>query len=324
MKLPRRKILHFAAGVAALTAMPRVATALDYPTRPVRLVVGFPAGTSPDIIARLIAQPLSERIGQQIIIDNRPGAANNIATEIVVKAPADGYTLLLVPVSTSAANVTLYPALNFQFARDIAPVAMIGGVSFVMVVNPSLPTTTVPEFIAYAKANPGKLNMASVGNGTAPHLFGELFKIMTGVDFVHVPYRSSFYPDLLAGRVQFAFVNLAASIGYIRNGKLRALAVATAKRSELLPNLPSVGESVPGYEASAWEGIGAPANTPPEVVTILNKEINAIISDPQNRAHLVDLGMEPVSMTPTDFGRLISTEVEKWSRVIRVAGIKAD
>lgn len=324
MKLPRRKILHFAAGAAALTAMPRVATALDYPTRPVRLVVGFPAGTSPDIIARLIAQPLSERIGQQIIIDNRPGAANNIATEIVVKAPADGYTLLLVPVSTSAANVTLYPTLNFRFARDIAPVAMIGGVSFVMVVNPSLPTTTVPEFIAYAEANPGKLNMASVGNGTAPHLFGELFKIMTGVDFVHVPYRSSFYPDLLAGRVQFAFVNLAASIGYIRNGKLRALAVATAKRSELLPNLPSVGESVPGYEASAWEGIGAPANTPPEVVTILNKEINAIISDPQNRAHLVDLGMEPVSMTPTDFGRLISTEVEKWSRVIRVAGIKAD
>jgi tripartite-type tricarboxylate transporter receptor subunit TctC len=323
MKLPRRKFLRFAAGAAALPAVSHFALAQTYPTRPVRLVVGFPPGGGTDIIARLIGQWLSERLGQQLVIENRPGAGSNIATEGVVRAAADGYTLLLVSAA-HAINATLYDRLNYNFLRDIAPVAGVIRVPNLMEVNPSLPPRSVPEFIAYARANPGKVNYASGGNGTAQHLAGELFKIMTGVDMVHVPYRGDApaLTDLIGGQVQVMFGNMPSSIEHIRAGKLRPLAVTTAARSEALPDLPPVGDFIPGYEASTWQGLGAPGNTPAEIVDKLNKEINAALSDPTIKARLADLGGTVLSGSPADFGRLIADETEKWGKVIRAANIK--
>ena len=323
MKLPRREFLHLAAGAAALPAVSPVVWAQAYPSRPVRWIIGFPPGGAPDLVARPLAQWLSERLGQQFIIENRPGAGSNIAAEAVVRAPPDGYTLLLV-VATNTINATLYDKLNFNFIRDIVPVASIGRTPFVMVVNPSVPAKTVPEFIAYAKANPGKLNMASSGNGTANHVFGELFKGMAGVDLVHVPYRGSFYPDLLAGQVQVIFTPIPGVIGYIRTGQLRALAVTSAARSPTLPDIPTVGEFVPGYEASGWEGIGAPKNTPPGIIDKLNKEVNAVLADAKMKADLANLGDVATPMSPADFGKFVIEEAEKWSKVIRAANIKPE
>jgi tripartite-type tricarboxylate transporter receptor subunit TctC len=285
--------------------------------------VGTPPGTSPDTIARLFGQWLSERLGQPFAIENRPGAGMNVATEIVVRAPADGYTLLLSSL-TNAINAMLYTNLNFNFLRDIAPVAFVGDNAFLMAVTPSLPVKTVPEFIAYAKANPGKVNMASGGNGSAPHIFGELFKEMAGVNLVHVPYRSSFYPDLFAGRVQVAFIALAGSLALAKAGKIRALAVTTGKRSDVLPDLPTIGEFVPGYQASAWLGIGAPKDTPDTVVATLNREINAIVSNADVKNRLAGLGIEPRPITPAELGKFSADETDKWAKVIRSAGIKAD
>ena len=325
MTLPRRQFLHLAAGAAALPAVSRFAWAQTYPSRPVRMIVGFAAGGATDILARLIGQWLSERLGQPFVIENRPGAGSNIATEAVVRAPPDGYTLLLVG-SPNAINATLYDKLNFNFIRDIAPVASIIRGALVMVVHPSVPAKTVPEFIAYAKANPGKINMASGGIGGITHIAGELFKMMAGVDMVHVPYRgvAPALTDLLGGQVQVIFANLAPSIEYIRAGKLRALAVTTATRSEALPDIPTVGEFVPGYEASSWFGVGAPKNTPAEIVDKLNKEINAGLADPKIKARLADLGGTVLGGSPADFGKLIAEETEKWGKVIRAANIKPE
>ena len=320
MKLPRRYFLHLAAGAAALPTLPGIARALDYPTRPVHIIVGFPAGYASDIVARLVGQSLSERLGRQFVVENRPGASSNIGTEIVVRAPPDGYTLLEV----TSANAQVYPNLNFNFIRDIAPVAGIGRTLFVMVVNPSVPAKTIPEFIAYAKANPGKINYASPGVGSTLHLMGELFKMMTGVDWVHVPYRASFVPDLLGGQVQAAFTPISQTIRPIREGKLRALAVTTAARLDLLPDTPALGESVTGYEASGWQGIGVPKNTPSEIVERLSKEINAVFADPLAKARLVSLGFEPMPMPPAEFGKFIADETEKWAKVIKFAGIKPE
>jgi tripartite-type tricarboxylate transporter receptor subunit TctC len=321
MKLLRRKFLNLAAGAVALPVLPRAVAALDYPTRPVHLIVGFFAGGLSDIMARLIAQSLSERLGQQVVVDNRPGAGSNLATEIVARAPPDGYTLLLIPV-TATINATLYDNLNFNFIRDIAPVAAISHTAGVMAVNLSLPTRTVPEFIAYAKADPGKINFASPGTGSLPHVAGELFKFMTGVNLVRVPYTSNYFPDLLAGQVQVSFATLPSAIEFVRAGKLRALAVTGQMRSQVLPDVPTVAEFVPGYEADAWNGVGAPASTPPEIVDKLNKEINAAVADPAMQARLAALGSEPLSMTRTEFGRFMVDETEKWSKVIRATGIK--
>ena len=325
MKLPRRQFLHLTAGAAALPAVSHFAWAQTYPTRPVRLVVGFPPGGGTDITARLIGQWLSERLGQQFVIENRPGAGSNIATEGVARAAADGYTLLLVSAA-HAINATLYDRLNYNFLRDIAPVAGIIRVPNVMEVNPSLPPKSVSEFIAYAKANPGKVNYASGGNGTAQHLSGELFKMMTGVVMVHVPYRGDApaLTDLIGGQVQVMFGSIPPSVEHIRAGKLRALAVTTATRSEALPDIPTVSDFVPGYEASAWYGIGAPRNTPAEIVDKLNKEINAALSDPKIKARLADLGGTVLSGSPADFGKLIADETEKWGKVIRAANIKPE
>jgi tripartite-type tricarboxylate transporter receptor subunit TctC len=325
MKLPRRNFLHLAVGAGALPAVSRIAAAQAYPTRPVRWIVGFAAGGGNDITARLMGQWLSERTGQQFIIENRPGAGTNIATEAVVRAPADGYTLLMVG-SFNAINATLYDKLNFNFIRDIAPVAGIMRVPYVMVVNPSLPAKSVPEFIAYAKANPRKLNMASAGTGAGSHIAGELFKMMAGVDMVHVPYRGAgpALTDLLGGQVQVYFATTVASIEYIRTGRLRALTVTTATRSDALPDIPTVGEFVPGYEASTWYGVGIPKNTPVEIVDKLNNEINAGLADPKMQARLADFGGTPLVVSPADFGRLIAEETEKWGNVIRALNIKVD
>jgi len=323
MKLPRRQFLHLAAGAAALPALSRIARAQTYPSRPVRIVVGFPAGGAPDIIARLMGQVLSERLGQQFVIENRPGAASNIGTEIVVRAPPDGYTLLMV-VATNTVNATLYDKLNFNFIRDIAPVASIAGTSYGMLVNQSFPAKTVPEFIAYAKTNPGKINMASAGTGSGPHVVGELFKMMTGVDLTHIPYRGSYWPDLLAGQVQVAFAPMPSSTGYIQAGTLRALAVTSAMRSEALPNIPTVGEFVPEYEALGWYGLGAPKDTPAAIIDKLNHEINAALADPTMKGRLLALGAEPMPMTPADFGKFMSHETAKWAKVIKFAGIKPE
>jgi len=323
MKLPRRRFLHLAVGGAALATVSRIATAQTYPTRPVRIVVGFPAGGAPDIIARLMGQVLSERLGQQFVIENRPGAASNIGTEIVVRAPPDGYTLLMV-VATNTVNATLYDKLNFNFIRDIAPVASIAGTSYGMLVNQSFPAKTVPEFIAYAKTNPGKINMASAGTGSGPHVVGELFKMMTGVDLIHIPYRGSYWPDLLAGQVQVAFAPMPSSTGYIQAGTLRALAVTSAMRSEALPNIPTVGEFVPEYEALGWYGLGAPKDTPAAIIDKLNHEINAALADPTMKGRLLALGAEPMPMTPADFGKFMSHETAKWAKVIKFAGIKPE
>jgi tripartite-type tricarboxylate transporter receptor subunit TctC len=323
MKLVRRQLPHLSIGAVAAFMISRAARAQGYPTRSVRLVVGTPPGTSPDTIARLFGQWLSERLGQPFVIENRSGAGMNVATEMVVWAPADGYTLLLSSL-TNAINATLYTKLNFNFLRDIAPVAFVGDNAFLMAVTPSLPVRTVREFIAYAKANPGKVNMASGGNGSAPHVFGELFKEMAGVNLVHVPYRSSFYPDLFAGRVQVAFIAMAGSLPLVRVGKLRALAVTTRKRSDILPDLPTVGEFVPGYQASAWLGVGAPKNVPAAVIAMLNREVNAIVSKPDVKSRLAGVGIEPRSMTPAEFGKFSADETDKWAKVIRSAGIKVD
>jgi tripartite-type tricarboxylate transporter receptor subunit TctC len=325
MTIPRRQFLHLAAGAAALPAVSRIARAQAYPTRPVRIVVGFPAGGGADIMARLIGQWLSERLGQQFIIDNRPGAGSNIATETVVKAAPEGYTLLVVDASP-AINATLYDKLSFNFVRDIAPIAGIMRVPSAMMVHPVVPPKTVPEFIAYAKANSTKLNMASGGTGVPSHLAGELFKMMTGVDMVHVPYRglAPALTDLLGGQVQVLFGSLTSSIEYVRAGKLRALAVTTTARSEALPDLPTIAEFLPGYEASQWYGIAAPKNTPAEIVDKLNKEINAALADPKIKARFADLGGTALAGSPTDFGKLIAGETEKWGKVIRAANIKPE
>jgi tripartite-type tricarboxylate transporter receptor subunit TctC len=326
MKLPhRRHVLRLAAGAAALPAVSRMAWAEIYPSRPVRMVAPFAAGGGADILARLIGQWLSERLGQPFVIENRPGAAGNIGTEAVVKSLPDGYTMLLAG-SPNTINATLYDKLNFNFIRDIAPVAGIVRFPFVMAVHPSVLAKTVPEFIAHAKANAGKLNMASGGIGATPHVAGELFQMMTGVRMIHVPYRGAgpALTDLLAGQVQVYFANTIASIEYIRAGKLRALAVTTATRSEALPDIPTVGEFVPGYEASGWSGIGAPKGTPAEIVEKLNKEINAGLADRKLNARFADLGGDVLALSPADFGKFIADETEKWAKVIKFAGIKAD
>jgi tripartite-type tricarboxylate transporter receptor subunit TctC len=323
MKLPRREFLQLAAGVAALPTISRIAWGQAYPTRPVRIIVPFPAGQATDSIARLMGQSLSERLGQAFVIENRTGAGGNIGTEAVVHAPPDGYTLLLAGLS-STFNATLYKKLNFDFIRDIAPVASIGGGPYVMVLNSSVPAKTVAEFIVYAKANPGKINMASSGNGSVSHVFGELFKMTTGVDLVHVPYRGGYVPDLLGGQTQMVIGTIASCIELIRAGKLRALAVTTAARSAALPDVPAMDEYVPGYEASQWYGLAAPRNTPADIVGKLNSAINAGLADPKLIPRLADLGVDPLSTTSADFGRLIADETEKWARVIRAANIKAD
>jgi tripartite-type tricarboxylate transporter receptor subunit TctC len=325
MKLPRRKFLHVAAGAAALPALPRVASALDYPTRPVHLLVGFAAGGPLDTSARLIGQWLSERLGQPFVIENRPGAGSNLATEIVVRAPPDGYTLLEASAA-NAWNAALYDNLSFNFIRDIALVAGVRRAAGVMEVNPSVPVRTVPEFIAYAKANPGKINMATGGAGSAPHLYGELFKMMAGVDLVTVNYRGSApaLPDLIAGQVQVMFDVVISSIGHIRAGKLRPLGVTTTARLDVLPDVPPISDFLRGYEASSWDGIGAPANTPLEIVGILNKQVNAALADPTFKARLADLGAEPFAGSPAEFGKFIVDYTEKWGKVIRAAGIKAE
>jgi tripartite-type tricarboxylate transporter receptor subunit TctC len=325
MKLPRRQFLHLAGGAAVLPAVPIVAWAQTYPTRPVRIVVGYAAGGGTDLVARLMGQWLSERLGQQFVIENRTGAATNIGTEAVVRAPADGYTLLLAHTA-NAVNATLYEKLNFNFIRDIAPVAGIMRVPNVMVVNPSLPAKTVRDFIAYAKANPGKINMASGGAGGPDHMSGELFMTMTGVNMVHVPYRglSPALSDLLGGQVQVIFSSIPAAIEYIRADKLRALAVTTATRFEGVPDIPTLGEFVLGYEASHWYGIGAPKNTPVEIVEKLNKEINVGLANPKLKAQLVELGGTMLPGSAADFGKLIEDETEKWAKVVRATGAKAE
>jgi tripartite-type tricarboxylate transporter receptor subunit TctC len=323
MKLLRRQILRLVAGAAAVPGISRIAGAQDYPNKPVRLIVGFPAGNAPDIIARLIGQWLSDQLGQQFIIENRPGAASNIATEAAVSAPADGYTLLLI-VLTNVLNQALYSKLKFDFIRDVSPVAIIANAPFVLIVTPSFPAQTVPELIAHAKANPGKINMASGGNGAATHVFGELFKTMAGVDLVHVPYRSSYMPDLLSGQVQLVFNPIPQSMEYIRSGHVRALGVTTARRLEALPGVPALGEFVPGYEAIGWFGLGAPGKTPVNIVNKLNAATSAAVADPKLNARLVSLGVDPMSMSSAEFGKFVRVDFEKWASVIKSADIKPE
>ena len=326
MKLPhRRHFLHLAAGAAALPAVSRMAWSQTYPTRPVRIIVAVAAGGGNDIVARLIGQFLSERLGQSFIIENRPGAGGNIGAEAVIRAPADGHTLLLV-AGANTINATLYEKLNFNFISDIAPVAGIGSVPNLIVVHPSVPAKTVSELIAYAKANPGKLNMASGGIGTPQHVAGELFKMMTSTNIIHVPYRGAApaLTDLLGGQVQMMFATMPASIEYVRVGRLRPLAVTGGTPSEMLKGVPTVSETVPGFDASAWYGIGAPRSTPTEIVDRLNKEINAALADPKMLAQLSDLGASPIAGSPADFGKLIADETEKWAKVIRAANIKPE
>ena len=324
MKLARRNVLRLAAGAAAFAAAP-LARAQAYPARPVRLIVGFAAGGAPDILARLVAQWLAERLGQSFVVENRTGAGSNIATELVVEAPADGYTLLLASLA-NAVNATLYDKLNYNFLRDTVPVAGISRDPDVLVVTPDFPAATLPAFISFAKANPGKINMASPGVGSSPHMAGELFKFMAGIDMVHVPYRGSapVLTDLLAGQVQVYFAPISVSLGYIKAGKLRALAVTSAKRAQALPDVPTVAEFLPGYEATAFYGISAPKGTPADIVAALNKEINAGLADPKLKARFADLGSVEFAGSPSDFGALLVAETEKWGKVVKFAGIKAD
>jgi tripartite-type tricarboxylate transporter receptor subunit TctC len=324
MKLPRRQFLHLAAG-AAIPAVSRVARAQAYPTRPVRVMVGFAPGQAIDIVTRIIGQRLSDRLGQQFIIENRPGAGGNIATEVVARAPADGYTLLAIG-SNNMINPTLYQNLNYDFIRDIAPVASVYRVPQVMEVNPSFPAKTVPDFIAYAKAHPGEISFASAGNGSVAHVTGELFKMMTGVNMLHVPYRGAppALTDLIAGQVHVMFDNMPSSIEHIRAGRLRPLAVTATTRLEALPDVPPVGDFVPSFETSAWAGIGAPKNTPAEIIDTLNREINAVLAEPAIRTRVADLGGEVLALSPSEYTRRIAEETDKWAKVIKFSGAKAE
>jgi tripartite-type tricarboxylate transporter receptor subunit TctC len=324
MKLPRRRFLRLAMAAAALPAAPRFAGAQAYPTRPVRMVVGFPAGNASDVIARLTAQSLSDRLGQPFVVENRPGASGSVGADAVAKAAPDGYTLLMEVVTGNVINMVVNPDLKYNFARDIAPVATIGIGAYAMVINPSIPARTLPEFMAYAKANPGKINMASAGNATPTHLFGELFMTMAGVEMVHVPYRGSFIPDLLGGQVQVVFGPIVQLVEHVRSGKLRALAVTTKARQAILPEVPAVGEFLPGYEASVWYGVGAPRKTPAEIIDKLNREISAAIVEPKFKARLADLGGTALASSPAAFAKLIADETEKWGKLVRTANIKAD
>jgi len=325
LTVDRRKLFHLIAAAAALPATSRFACAETYPTRPVRIIVGFAAGSANDILARLMAQWLSERLGQQFIVETRPGASGNLAAEAVARARADGYTLLLSG-STDAINATLYDNLNFSFIRDIAPVAGIARAPHLMVVHPSFPASTVGEFIAYAKANPGKITMASAGVGSTSHMSGELFKMMAGIDMLHVPYRGQVpaLTDLIGGRVQVDFATMPPSIGYVRAGTLRALAVTSSTRSQVLPDVPTIAAVLPGYDASTANGLGVPKDTPAEIVHMLNKEINAALADAKVRAHLADLGGTVLPGSPADFGKLLTQEVEKWSKVVKASGAKPE
>ena len=323
MKLPRRHFLGLVAGAAALPFAPHPAWALDYPIRPVRVIVGFPAGIGPDITGRLMSQWLSDHLGQQFVVDNRPGASSNIGTELAAKAAPDGYTLL-VTVSTNAINATFYKNLAFDFVKNLTPVGFIGATPFVMVVPPSFPAKTVPEFIAYAKANPGKINMASQGVGTSPHVAGEMLMMLTDTKLVHVPYRTNLTPDLLSGQVQLYFSPLPQVIQFVRDGRLRALAVTSAKRTDALPDVPALAELVPGYEASGWYGISAPTGTAPEIIDKLNKEMNAGLADPAVKGKLIAIGVVPSPMTPAEFRKFTADEIEKWAKVVKFANIKAD
>ena len=325
MSLARRRFLQLAGAAVAAPAVTRAAWAQSYPARPVRLIIGYTPGGSADLTSRLIAQWLSERLGQSFVVESRPGGGTNIATEAVVRSPPDGYTLLLV-APANAINATLYEKLNYDFIRDMAPVAGLIRFPNVMEVNPSVPAKSVPEFIAYAKANPGKINYASSGNGSTIQMSAELFKMMVGVDMVHVPYRGGApaLTDMLSGQVQVMFDNLPTSIEHIRAGKLRPLAITSATRSELLPEVPALADFVPGYESSAWYGVGAPRNTPLEIIDRLNKEINAILAEPKVKARIADMGATLVAGSPADFGKLVADETEKWGKVVRFAGVKAE
>ncbi|HTV38098.1 MAG TPA: tripartite tricarboxylate transporter substrate binding protein [Xanthobacteraceae bacterium] len=323
MTFQRRDLLRLAAGTAALSAMPRVAAALDYPARPVRIIVGFSSGSASDIIARLTAQRLSQQLGQPFIVENHPGAATNLAAADVVRAPPDGYTLLLL-TSANTVNATLYTKLNFNLRTDIAPVAPIDLVPYVLEVTNSLPAKTLPEFIAYAKANPGKINMASNGVGSGPHVAGELFEMMAGIKLVHVPYTGNPYSDLIAGQVQMMFSPIPASIAYVKSGQFRPLAVGTPKRLPILPDVPAVAEILPGYDASGWHSLAAPKGTPSDIVNLLNKTVSASLADPTFKAKLADLGGVPMPMTAAEFGKFITDDIAKWAKVIEFAGIKGE
>ncbi len=323
MRLSRRRFFELAAAGAALPSWPGLASAETYPSRPVHLIVDLPPGLAPDVLARLVAPQLAQRLGQDFVVENKPGAGGNVGAEYVIHAAPDGYTLLVM-ISGNAANATLYPNLDFNFVRDIVPVAFLGYTPFVVVVHPSIPVKTLPELVAYAKANPGKLNFASQGAGTAPHLAFELFRMMTGVTMVHVPYRGSYTPDLLAGQVQVAFATVPPVLGYIHNGKLGALGVTSVKSMEALPDVPPIGASLPGYEGSGWAGVGAPHGTPPDIVETLNKAINAVLADPALREHCISLGAVPEPMTSSQFGTLIASAATKWAKVISFANIKVD
>jgi tripartite-type tricarboxylate transporter receptor subunit TctC len=322
MNRSRRRFLQWTASAALLPAASNRAWAQAYPSRPVRFIVGFPAGNAPDIIARLVGQMLTERLGQQFVIENRPGAASNIATEAALSAPADGYTLLMIVLS-NVFNAQLYSNLKFNFMHDIAPVGGIANAPYLIVVNPSVPARTMPEFISYAKAHPGKINYASGGNGSSSHIFGELLKKTAGIDLVHVPYRGSFMPDLLAGQVQMTINPIPQAMEYVRTERLRAIAATTAKRLDFLPDIPTVSESVPGYVATGWYGLCMPKNTPAEIVTTINEALNAALADPKIKARLATLGVEPMPMTPVGLQKFIADEHEKWSNVIKSTGIKA-
>jgi tripartite-type tricarboxylate transporter receptor subunit TctC len=325
MTIPRRDFLRLAAGAAALPALSQVATAEDYPSKPVRILVGYAPGGTTDTIARMIGQRLAERLGQQFLVETRAGAGTNIATEALVRSPPDGYTLF-ISTSANAINATLYERLNFDFIRDTAPVAMIADAPLVMEVHPSVPVHTVPEFIAYARANPGKINMASAGTGSPVHVAGELFMMLTGTKLVHVPYRGSApaITDMLGGQMQVIFDTVPTSLEHIRAGKLRPLAVTTAKRLDALPDVPTVADFLPGFEAGAWQALSAPKGTPPDIINRLNREVNAVVADPKMKGQLEDLSLRVLSGTPADFGKLIADDTEKWAKVVKFAGIKAD
>jgi tripartite-type tricarboxylate transporter receptor subunit TctC len=323
MKLPRREVFRLIAGAAALPALARGAAALDYPTRPVRVIVCYPPGGAPDIVTRLVAQWLSASLGQQFVVDNRAGAGGNIGTEIVAKAPADGYTLLNA-VSTNAVNATLYARLNFNFLRDFAPIGFVGTLPFVMLVTPSFPAQTLGEFIAYAKANPGKVNMATQGIGTTPHVCGELLQMMTGIHLFHVPYRGNLMADLLAGQVHTYFSPMPQAIAFVKDGRLRALGVTGAARSDALPDVPAIAEVVPGYEAVGWHGLCAPIGTPSEIIGTLNAELAAAVTDADLKLRLNDLGVHPIRMTPAEYGKFLAAETEKWAKVVRFANLRVE